>query len=249
MDLYIWILTSIVVFIASLTMSIAGFGFGLVATPLLFLFLEPRIVVLFSSSLGSIIGLLVFLQARHFIKPKIIIILGLSSLVGIPIGIYMISHISILILKIIIGILVIAFAILFYFGLTYKIKRENLGCAFSGFIGGIFMTGTGLGGPPVILYFINQAFEKQVFRSSVASFFIITGIASFISLGVSGIASSANLLQTLTFIPVVVIAYLIGNKILPHINQWLFRTIVLAIILISGTAGLLLTLFAFIGLT
>jgi uncharacterized protein len=249
LDLYIWILTSIVVFIASLTMSIAGFGFGLVATPLLFLFLEPRIVVLFSSSLGSIIGLLVFLQARHFIKPKIIIILGLSSLVGIPIGIYMISHISILILKLIIGVLVIVFAIFFYFGLTYKIKRENLGCAISGFIGGIFMTGTGLGGPPVILYFINQAFEKQVFRASVASFFIITGIASFISLGVSGIASSANLLQTLTFIPVVIIAYFIGNKILPYINQWLFRTIVLAIIVISGTTGLLLTLFAFIGLT
>jgi uncharacterized protein len=239
LDLSIWILAGIVIFIASLTMSVAGFGFGLIATPLLFLFLDSRLVVLFSTGLGSIIGLLVFLQARKYANAKIMSILGLTSLAGLPIGVYLISHVSSPILKIIIGVLVIIFAVLFGTGRTFKITRENLGSAVSGFIGGVLMSGAGLGGPPVIMFLLNQEHEKHAFRASIAFFLVISGIASFAALGISGTVTSANLVQTLTFIPMVVIAYYTGIKILPHINQTMFKKIVLAIILISGTAGII----------
>jgi uncharacterized protein len=238
LELQIWILAGIVVFIASLTMSIAGFGFGLVATPLLFLFLDSKIVVLFGAGLGSIIGLLILIQARHYIKPGISIILGLSSLVGLPIGIYLISHISAPILKIVIGVLVIIFTLFLGLGFTIKTKKELQGCAVSGFIGGALMSGTGLGGPPVILFLLNQEHEKNVFRACIASFFLVSGIASFAALGISGAVSGTYLLTTATYIPLVIIAYFAGIAILPHVDQSLFRKIVLAIIFLSGATGI-----------
>jgi uncharacterized protein len=239
LDFEIWILTGLVVFIACLTMSIAGFGFGLVATPLLFLFLDSKLVVLFSAGLGSVIGLLILIHARQYIKPKIIAILGLSSLIGIPVGIYLISNVSAPILKIVIGVLVIFFAVLIGLGYSIKTKNEYLGCAMSGFIGGALMSGTGLGGPPVVFFLLNQEQEKNIFRACLSSFLLTCGIASFATLGISGIVSGTNLLITITFIPLVIIAYLIGIAILPHINQILFRKIVLAVTLLSGTAGII----------
>jgi uncharacterized protein len=244
LDLYIWILAATVIFIASLTMSVVGFGFGLIATPILLLFLDSKTVVLFSAGLGSITGLLVFIQTRYFAKPKIIAILGISSLIGLPIGILMIDHISAPILKIVIGILVIIFAVLFASGRTFKNPRENLGSALSGFIGGLLMSGTGLGGPPVSLYLINQNYEKQLFRACIAAYFVISGMTTFAALGISGTVSGSRLLQALTFIPLVVIAYFIGKKILPHINQSLFRIIILAVIILSGTAGVITAVIA-----
>jgi uncharacterized protein len=246
LDFEIWILTGIVIFIACLTMSIAGFGFGLVATPLLFLFLDSKLVVLFSAGLGSVVGLLILIHARQYIKPKITAILGLSSLIGLPVGIYLISNVSAPILKIVIGVLVIFFAIFLGLGYTIKTKKEYLGCAVSGFIGGALMSGTGLGGPPVILFLLNQEHEKNVFRACIASYFLIIGIASFATLGISGIVSGTNLLIALTFIPVVIVAYFIGIAILPHINQILFRKIVLAVILLSGTAGIITAVMALV---
>jgi uncharacterized membrane protein YfcA len=238
LDLDIWILSGIVVFFATLTMSIAGFGFGLIATPLLFLFLDPKTVVLFSASLGSIVGILIFIQARKFANFKIITILGLSSLAGVPVGIYILEQISPPILKFIIGLLVILFALFLTLGYTVKIKREYLGCGISGFIGGTLMTGTGLGGPPVVLFLVNQAHQKDPFRANLSAYLIIVGIASFAVLGISGTVSGPALLDTLTFIPVVVLAYFIGIKVVPHIKQELFRKIILAIILLAGIAGI-----------
>jgi uncharacterized protein len=239
LDLNIWILTGIVVFAASLTMSVAGFGFGLIAAPLLFLFLEPRIVVLFSSTLGAILGLLVFLQARQYAKPKIIVILGLSSLVGLPFGIFMLSEVSVPVLKIVIGTLVIIFGLLLFRGYAFKMKNEHLGSAISGYIGGVLMTGTGLGGPPVVLFLINQEHDKQMFRANLAAYLFICGIASFAALGFSETVSNEFLLLTLTFIPFVIAAYFVGLKILPHIKPLLFRKIALTIILISGVSAIL----------
>jgi uncharacterized membrane protein YfcA len=246
LDLGIWILTAIVVFGATLIMSVAGFGFGLVATPLLFLFLDPKTVVLFSASLGSIVGILVLIQARKSATPRIITILGISCLIGLPVGIYMLSTISAPILKIIIGSMVIIFALLLALGYSIRIKRENVASGISGFIGGALMTGTGLGGPPVILFLINQAHEKQVFRANLAGYFIISGIASFATLGISGTVSGSALIHTLTFIPVVILAYFIGIRILPFVKQNMFRKIVLTIIFLAGIAGIITAIMALI---
>jgi uncharacterized protein len=243
LDLQIWFLTVLVVFAASLTMSVAGFGFGLVATPLLFLFLEPKIVVLFSSSLGAIVGLLVFLHARQFALPKIIAILGLCSLIGLPLGILMLAEISGPVLKIIIGALVILFGLILSLGYSLKIDHEHLGSGISGFIGGVLMTGTGLGGPPVILFLINQDHDKQTFRANLGAYFFICGIASFVTLGFTETVSCNLLLITVTFIPFVIVAYFSGLKILPHIDQSLFRKIVITIVLLSGVSGIITAVF------
>lgn len=218
-------------------MSVTGFGFHLIAVPLLLLLLDSKTVITCNALFVAIISIPVLLQSWHLAKPKQIALLGIGSIAGVPLGILFLSQISAPISKLFISLLVIVFAILLAKGHSYRIKKEGAGSLISGFIGGTLMSSTGLGGPPVALFLLNQAYEKLRFRANLAGYFIICGLSAFIALGISGTVSSQTLVTTSTFIPVVALGYFLGIKILPLINAVLFKKIALAIAIMAGITG------------
>jgi uncharacterized protein len=231
LSIELWIICSLVVLISAVIMGITGFGFALIVIPLFILFMEAKNAVIYNIFLGTIICIPIMWQSRKSLKFDKIALLVISCILGLPLGIYILTHVSSPTLKLLIAAMVIIFAILLALGISYKIKREWLGCISSGFIGGIFMTSIGLGGIPVILFLMNQNWERNVFRANLNAFFIITGIAAFIANGAFGTVTGNIVINALILVIPLMIGFFIGIRLLPRISSiWLKRisTIVLA---------------------
>ena len=146
------------------------------------------------------------------------------------------------VLKIIISIIILIAALFLFTGKTITIKRERLTSMFAGFFSGILVSTSGLSGPPITIFLINQKWEKLDFRNNLALYFSIIDTVTVISLFISGFITRDTLVANLFLIPSVLIGYFIGKNILPIINQQLFRQIIIVIIMTGASLTLLTTL-------
>jgi hypothetical protein len=238
----VWLLSAAAVLFASIVMSLAGFGFGLVVTPLLILFLDSKLVITLSAFLSAVICLPIVWQSRKQFQPKQTLIMLISCLIGLPIGLYILSVIPVPALKLLISSLVVVFAVLLVLGISHRLKRENAGLSLSAFAGGILMACAGLGGPPVVLYLLNQGYQKRRFYFTSAQYYLISGLAAFALLGLTGEIKGSAMLNACTFIPVVAIGYILGTVLHNRIDPTLFRKIALSVIILAALAGIISTL-------
>lgn len=234
-----WLWVNLVILLAAFVMSITGFGFALVTASLLLFLVDPKTVIVFNVFLGTIVCLPILWQTRKFLRPRRIAVLIISSTLALPLGIYALAQFSSPMLRLIIITMVVIFTILLALGISFKVKEENLGCAVSGFISGALSNSTGLGGPPIILFLLNQEWAKDVFRGNITAYFVLNGIAAAISLGVSGNLSSDIVVYTLTTIPALAIGYYLGTLLLPHINAISFRKIAIYVLLGCSLLGII----------
>jgi uncharacterized membrane protein YfcA len=129
-------------------------------------------------------------------------------------------------------------------GFSHRIKRENIGLSISSFAGGILMISAGLGGPVVVLYLLNQGYQKEIFRFTSTQFYLISGLAAFCLLGLTGTISGSTMLNACSFIPVVAVGYPIGIFLHDRINQTLFKKVALSVVILAAVGGIISTLLA-----
>ena len=227
----------LIILIAAIVMGMTGFGFALIIIPLFLLFMDAKVVVVYNIVLGTIVCIPVLWQSRKYLKFSKITILVVSCILGLPVGIYILSHVSSPVLKLLIASMVIIFALLLALGISYKFKREWIGFIVSGLIGGMLMPSIGLGGPPVILFLINQDWEKNVFRANLNAFFIIIGIATFLAMGASRVVNTNTILTSFILVPPLLIGVFIGLKLLPRIDSVWFKRISTGVLILSGVLG------------
>ena len=101
-----------VIFVSSTVQGTTSFGFNLVATPIFLIFLDPKLVIPILMPLTAAVNLGVILwnyQLPEFKKSSILI---LGGLIGLPIGILILSKSNPDYLKISTAIIILSFAIL-----------------------------------------------------------------------------------------------------------------------------------------
>lgn len=106
-----WTLAFCAVIIAAFVRGLSGFGFALILAPLLLMILDPVTVVVTNLFLGVLSHVFVVLWSVKLIDLRRILPMLVSSLLGIPIGAWIISITAQSILKIVIGVIIIIFAI------------------------------------------------------------------------------------------------------------------------------------------
>ncbi|MFC1941924.1 TSUP family transporter [Chloroflexota bacterium] len=152
-----WILVFCAVIFAAYVRGVVGFGFALVLAPIMLLILNPKSVVVVNLLLGLISSIMVLRYGFRNIYLKGIAPMAVSSLLGVPLGLWIITIIAPSTLKMLIGGATIIFAIPLAVGFTRTFLNERLACSISGFLSGILATSTSLGGPPVVLLMHNQS--------------------------------------------------------------------------------------------
>ncbi|MFC1931348.1 sulfite exporter TauE/SafE family protein [Chloroflexota bacterium] len=234
-----WILAFCAVILASFVRGLSGFGFALILAPLLLIIMDPVTVIVITLFLGFFSNVFIVIRSVKSIDLRRIFPMSISGLLGIPIGAWIISIIAQSVLKITIGTVIIAFAVSLAFRVSKKIRRERIGGSIAGFLSGIFMTSTSLGGPPVILFMHGQGWPKQVIHPSLAAYFLWIGTFSLIALGVSNQMHTGTLIAAASLLPAVIIGVVIGMRIFYRTNQDLFRKVTLAIVIIAGVLAIL----------
>lgn len=226
------------VFLASLIKGITAFGFNLIAVSALIFFLSPKLLVpvitllSVTSSLYMLFGLMKYVEIRRILP------LLIGAVVGIPFGVFWLVILKTEILKILIGLVITVFALLFASGYRKEIKNEMPAFLLLGLVSGIIAGSTSLGGVPVILFFINQDCDKSTFRANLTLYYILLGVFSFFGY-LQGNLITGEVMKYFLFLLIPMTLGIVGGMKLVHrVDEKLFRQIALLILIVSGVTSI-----------
>jgi uncharacterized membrane protein YfcA len=216
----------------TIVQGITGFGFALIAVPLLSLFIpELRnitpIIVIYS----FLTNIIIVYKTKQYIDLKKILPLIIFGILATPLGTYILLYVKVNTLKIIVGAIITITALAMLKNFKINIKNQNISYGIVGLLSGFLNGSTGLSGPPVVLFLTNQNTDKDVFRANLTLYGIATNIFAIILFISEGIINTSVLNFAGVYLPALIIGTFLGIKVSSKINEIFFK--ILTIYLIS----------------
>jgi len=228
-----------ITFLAGILQGFSGFGYSLLALPLLCVFVAARwaVPVIAVSSLS--LNVMVFITFRQNLKLKGFLPMAAFGVVFTPVGALLLGHFSDTTVRVIIGTIVAGASALSLSTRIPTIKRTTLGMAAAGVLSGIFNGLTTFSGPPAVVYLTAVRAEKNSFRANLSAFFIVLTMAAIPSFVGAGIASVSELLRAAVYIPGAAAGGIAGIIVSKRVDSSVFRKAVLVILSLLGVFGAL----------
>ena len=229
-----YILALFILVTAYIFRGVTGFGSGLIAIPLLALFLPLTFVVPFIGLLDMSASILHITHTRQHIAWKVIFRAIPFAVFGVITALFIIQSINTLILVKALGAFIIMFAIYSLIAPSLKKNDSFIWPIFAGYFGSMIGTLFGTGGPFYIFYFQLQKLDKSVFRATCAAVFFVDGLIRAAGFTYSGFYTSTVLLSIAYSLPIMFISMYIGNHLHTNISQRTFQKAIGIFLIISG---------------
>ena len=176
-----------VVFLATLVRSALGFGEGLVAVPLLALVIPIRVAVPLATLLSIAVAALILLQDWRKVHARSAWSLVFPTLLGIPLGLLVLTEVSPPVVKAAMAIVIIAFSCYGLFGRRKpQLPDDRLAWVF-GFGAGVLGGAYGMNGPPLVVYATLRGWTPEHFRATLQGYFLPASAAGMFGFWVTGL--------------------------------------------------------------
>jgi uncharacterized membrane protein YfcA len=162
----------VIIFLGSLVNSTFGFGFALTTMSLLSLVFDLNTIGPLIPLLYLTAGIYIVFRGRKDVQVKSLIPLALSATLIIPIGVYLNKYGPEVLIKIILGIFIIAFSIYnLKAPILPKLKNNKTAPIFGAF-SGLFAGACSIAGPPAVIYATLRQWEPNIFRVTLQAYFL-----------------------------------------------------------------------------
>jgi uncharacterized membrane protein YfcA len=216
-------------FISSAVQGVLGFGFAVIASPII-IQIEPNLVPQLLSLLGLPLAIRVFYREKEEVDLSKVKPLIIGRLVGGPIGLFLLLNLSEKYLSIAVGFIVFIAGVGSFFG--WVINRNIFNSFLAGTFSGVFGMVAAIGGPPVALLYRNT--RSQEFRPSLNSVFSIGIVITLSLLLLSGNLLWDHFLLFTIFIPFVLIGIRVSSSLFSKISDQLISQAVIYFSVLSG---------------
>lgn len=220
-------------FLGFFIQTIIGFAGALIALPILLLAMPlPEAIAYISIFYFISTPVFVYREWNNMDK-TILKKLALSSIVGVIIGIVILSYGQPLILKKALGIFIILF-VLHGLRVQKQVKQVFKMEYTFGFLGGFFSGVFSTGGPLYVMVVKNVTPDVKTFR---ATMFGVLGLVTMVRLpvlAIGGILTMNQLYNSLFVLPFFIMALVLGKKVYLKIDELLLKKIILGLLFISG---------------
>ncbi|HCX72146.1 MAG TPA: sulfite exporter TauE/SafE family protein [Candidatus Cloacimonas sp.] len=220
--------------LAAMLQGLTGFGFSILAVPLLTLFFSPKLMVPVLLLYSILINVVVFSSCWRSLELKRILVLLIFGIIGMPLGTHLLVVLPDNYLRIGIGFLIFVFGCLQLLGFKKKFKQNSMVSAPIGLISGILSGSISMSGPPIILLLTNQEVDKNVFRSNLAAYFFILNIFTIPVYIMNNLLTTPVLNISLKYLPALLMGVLAGNYFSHKIKEEHFRKITLLLLILLG---------------
>jgi uncharacterized membrane protein YfcA len=228
----IFLLIGLIILFASFTQGFSGFGFQLVALSLLSLLIDLKHAIPLCALFGLIINIYLIIHYKEHLDFRDLKSVLIGSVLGIPAGVYFLAEADSGIIKTILGIVLIIFVLM---NLTNIFKASGINKSWgylfgvlSGLLGGAFNTN----GPPVLVYFYLQNWDKLKLKASLTGFFLISTILIIAGHAISGVTTSAVLIDFLKFLPFVLLGQFFGVRLFGKVSSVFYGKFILIFLLL-----------------
>jgi uncharacterized membrane protein YfcA len=234
------VLVAAAVGLGSYAQGVSGFGFGLISSPLIAALEGPRAAVVGVAVVATFQSLYVIRRLASDVRWRTVGLIMSGSLIGMPFGLLVFSHLSKQSLTVVIGVLVIVFAVLLWRG--SQLPDTPITEVLAGIVSGSLATSTGTTGPPLVITFHGRGLQPNEFRATLAGVFAVQGLVALV-FAIGGKFDAAVWRVVAVGTPAMIAGWLAGNRTFGRIEPGRFRTIVLCMLVLSGLVALFAGIF------
>ena len=224
----------IILFCSTFIRSAFGFGDALIAMPLLAVIVGFKVGTPVIAMIALTIAISILVRNWQKVDFQSAWRLIVSSIVGIPIGLYFLKGSYESLMKIILAIVIIGFALFHLLRpALMHLKHERYAFLF-GFIAGVLGGAYNTNGPAVVIYGSLRRWPPESFRATLQGYFLLTNI--FIVVGhISAGLWTAPVLSLYVFsLPLVSLAIWLGSMFHKKIPPGRFDRIIHVLLLLIG---------------
>lgn len=204
--------------------------------------IDIKIVTPLVAIIAIMIAAFILYKEFRTIQFKQYLPLIFSSVIGVPIGIYYLKETDESLVKIILGIVLVIFAV--YKALKpnmLQLKTERTAIVF-GLLGGILGGAYNTNGPPIIIYGTLRQWDPKKFRAILQALFLPVNISIVIGHAFSGLWNKEVFVYLLYSFPIVVLAILLGSFLNKKIQAEKFTKIIYLMLIAIGIILIITTL-------
>ena len=224
------LLVAAIVFGGALVFCTVGFGIGVASFPLLLLLLDPQTAVVVINTVSLFMFSLVIWQTRQHIPVRQVLPIAVAGLVGVPVGIFILRDTDTVFLRIAIAGLIIALTLLAAFNARWALPKSTPVGMGVGFVVSVMLNAFGVGGALMVLAWLSHKMSSQALRGSLSLYFLVVEGFGVIGYGVAGLLTQERMLLIAVAALPVVLGFGVALLILRHINEVMFRRLVMAAI-------------------
>jgi uncharacterized protein len=203
----------VIMFLATAVRSAFGFGEALIAVPLLAFFMPLKVAAPLAVLMSITIAAVVVAQDWKKIHVRSTAWLVLSTVLGIPVGLLLLTSSHQRLVKAALGLIIIAFSLYSLVGRAPRALRQDsrrwlLAC---GFLAGILGGAYGMNGPPLAIYGAMQRWSAQHFRATLQAYFLPASVLGMGGYWAAGLWVPIVTHYYLVSLPVVLPAVFLGR--------------------------------------
>jgi uncharacterized protein len=202
-----------VLFLATFIRSALGFGEALIAVPLLALTLPVQVAAPLAVLVSITVATVVVIQDWRNIHIRTAGWLIVSTLFGIPLGLLMLKTVPEAIIKGMLGVFIIAFAVYSLTGRTHRELHNDRLAPLFGFSAGILGGAYGMNGPPLVIYGVLRRWKPAQFRATLQGYFLIASIVGMAGYAFTGLWTGTVSRYFLLSLPLALIATMLGGVV------------------------------------
>ena len=228
----------LVIFLATLIRSTFGFGEALVAVPLLALFLPVRESAPLAVLLSITVALVVVVQDWRKIHLRATGWLLAPTLLGIPLGILLLTSAHQSLLKGALAMVIGVFAAFFLLGPKPPRLHDDhrAWLVTCGLLAGVLGGAYGMNGPPLVVYGAMRRWSPPQFRATLQGYFLPASVVAMAGYRLAGLWTPAVTHDYLIALPAAIPAIFLGRTLNHRLRGDAFLRYVYAFLLCIAIA-------------
>jgi len=238
MDLNTVLAINAVLGLAAFFSALAGFGFAVISTPFLILFLPPQQVVPTVILCWMPLAVILVWNCRKEADIRRYGRLLIGSVLGLPFGVYILAHADESTLRSGIGALTLLAALSMFFKPDRPFANEKWLTSGVGIISGILGGASSISGPVVVLFGLNQGWHPRAMRADLLHYFLGSYLVALLMFRQAGVLNIEAIELGSMAIPGIIAGYFGGTRLQGRMSPVFFRRLALVVITISGAFAL-----------
>lgn len=223
-----------ILFVAAFVRGMFGFGDAMFAMPLLSLVVGVHTATPLIAMCAATIATLILLRERAGVDLKSVGPVILAALVGIPLGVYGLTALPEALVKGMLGVIVISFAV---FSLSHlelpELKNTQLGYVFglvAGVLGGAYNTQ----GPALVIYATMRRWPRDEFRANLQSILLPTCAFILVNHWWQGLWKPPVFWLYGASLPILLVAPVLGRLVSKRVPQRAFARCIYVLLIVVG---------------
>jgi hypothetical protein len=233
MEVTIILILTLGIFVGFYVQTVVGFAGSLMALPILLLGMDLPNAIAYISIFYLFSSAFLITKEWHNIDKTIILKLAITSVIGVILGIVVLTFSKPILLKKALGVFILIYVAYVSFG-KKKVELNKGGIISFGVLAGFFSGVFSTGGPLYVMCIENTVREVKAFRATMIGVLGLVTITRVPALAVSGILNFNHLKMSLIVFPVFLFAQFLGKRTFKKIDEKAFKRFLMILLCISG---------------